>query len=102
MALSTVPDSTTGEIHENSLRCIPTQYAQGIIFDILLAFTLNRTVLAAISAYQQRSGIECMFKDCKSGGYNLEGCHAIESRLYTIVLLIEDCLYKRNYSRYRY
>ncbi|MBW4637651.1 MAG: Uma2 family endonuclease, partial [Gloeocapsa sp. UFS-A4-WI-NPMV-4B04] len=41
----TVPDSTTGEIHENSLRCIPTQYAQGIIFDILLAFTLNRTVL---------------------------------------------------------
>ncbi|MBW4641257.1 MAG: YdcF family protein [Gloeocapsa sp. UFS-A4-WI-NPMV-4B04] len=27
------------------MRCIPTQYAQGIIFDILLAFTLNRTVL---------------------------------------------------------
>ncbi len=46
------------------------------------------TLQAAITAYQQRSGIECMFKDCKSGGYNLEGCHAVESRLSTIVLLI--------------
>ncbi|WP_250126496.1 IS4 family transposase [Chroococcidiopsis sp. CCMEE 29] len=46
------------------------------------------TVRAAITAYQQRSGIECMFRDCKSGGYNLEGCHAIEVRLSAIVLLI--------------
>ena len=46
------------------------------------------TLQAAIAAYQQRSGIECMFKDCKSGGYNLEGCHAIEARLSAIVLLI--------------
>lgn len=29
-----------------------------------------------------------MFKDCKSGGYNLEECHAIEARLSAIVLLI--------------
>lgn len=29
-----------------------------------------------------------MFSDCKSGGYNLEGCHAIEARLSAIVLLI--------------
>jgi hypothetical protein len=43
---------------------------------------------SAITAYQQRSGIECMFRDCKSGGYNLEGCHAIEVRLSAIVLLI--------------
>lgn len=46
------------------------------------------TLSAAITAYQQRSGIECMFRDCKSGGYNLEGCHAIEVRLSAIVLLI--------------
>lgn len=46
------------------------------------------TIQAAITAYQQRSGIECMFKDCKSGGYNLEGCHACQSRLSAIVLLI--------------
>jgi hypothetical protein len=29
-----------------------------------------------------------MFKDCKSGSYNLEGCHAFEARLSTIILLI--------------
>lgn len=29
-----------------------------------------------------------MFNDCKSGGYNLEGCHACKLRLSTIVLLI--------------
>ena len=46
------------------------------------------TLQAAIAAYQKRCGIECMFKDCKSGGYNLEGCHAIEARLSAIVLLI--------------
>lgn len=46
------------------------------------------TVQVAVTAYQQRSGIECMFRDCKSGGYNLEGCHAIERRLSAIVLLI--------------
>lgn len=45
-------------------------------------------VQAATTAYQQRSGIECMFRDYKSGGYNLEGCHAIEVRLSAIVLLI--------------
>ena len=27
----------------------------------------------AISAYKQRMGIEEMFRDCKTGGYNLEG-----------------------------
>ncbi|CAA9291068.1 Enolase [uncultured Coleofasciculus sp.] len=46
------------------------------------------TLPAAITAYQQRTGIEAMFKDCKSGGYSLEGCHATEPRLGTIVLLI--------------
>jgi len=43
---------------------------------------------AALKAYQARSGIEAMFKDCKTGGYNLEGCHACESRLSSLVLII--------------
>jgi hypothetical protein len=43
---------------------------------------------AALKAYQARSGIEAMFKDCKTGGYNLEGCHACESRLMSLVLII--------------
>lgn len=46
------------------------------------------TIQAAVTAYQQRSGIECMFRDCKSGGYNLEGCHACKLRLSAVVLLI--------------
>lgn len=27
-----------------------------------------------IKVYKKRMGIEAMFKDCKSGGYNLEQC----------------------------
>ena len=33
-------------------------------------------------------GIEAMFKDCKSGGYNLEGAKANETRLNNLILLI--------------
>lgn len=43
-ALSTVPDSTTVEISENSLSCIRTQYTQCTTFS-LPGFGLNRTVL---------------------------------------------------------
>lgn len=34
-----------------------------------------------IKAYSKRMGIEAMFKDCKSGGYNLEQCQAKDERL---------------------
>lgn len=43
---------------------------------------------AALKAYKARSGIEAMFRDCKSGGYNLEDCKAPKERLTRIVLLI--------------
>ncbi len=43
---------------------------------------------AALDAYKARSGIEAMFKDCKSGGYNLEGSKASVERLTRVVLLI--------------
>ena len=43
---------------------------------------------ATLQAYKARSGIEAMFKDCKSGGYNLEDCKASQERLNRIVLLI--------------
>ena len=33
-------------------------------------------------------GIEAMFKDCKSGGYNLERCQASQQRLLSLILLI--------------
>jgi hypothetical protein len=43
---------------------------------------------AALDAYKARSGIEAMFKDCKTGGYNLEDSHASTERLTRLVLLI--------------
>lgn len=42
----------------------------------------------AIKAFKHRSGIEAMFKDCKTGGYNLEASHASEQRLVSLILLI--------------
>ena len=42
----------------------------------------------ALSAYKQRMGIEEMFRDCKSGGYNLEGSGLRGDRLIKIILLM--------------
>lgn len=42
----------------------------------------------ALEAFKARSGIEAMFKDCKTGGYNLEGSKASVERLTRLVLLI--------------
>ena len=41
-----------------------------------------------IKVYKARSGIEAMFKDCKTGGYNLEGSKASTERLTRLVILI--------------
>lgn len=43
---------------------------------------------SAIAAYRKRMGIEAMFKDCKTGGYHLEGSKASVQRLTSLVLLI--------------
>ncbi|MES1023400.1 IS4 family transposase [Gloeocapsa sp. BRSZ] len=42
----------------------------------------------AIKTYNQRYGIEAMFKDCRTGGYNLEGSKASPDRLIKLILLI--------------
>lgn len=41
-----------------------------------------------IKIYRHRMGIEAMFKDCKTGGYNLEGTKANTHRLNNLILLI--------------
>lgn len=41
-----------------------------------------------LKAYKKRMGIEAMFKDCKSGGYNLEQCQGKDERLLSLILLI--------------
>ena len=57
---------------------------------------------AAIAAYTRRMGIEMMFRDCKLGGYHLEGSKASTPRLNSLVLLIaiaytESCLRGNKY-----
>jgi hypothetical protein len=42
----------------------------------------------AIAAYKQRMGIEEMFRDCKSGGDNLEGSGLRGDRLIKMILLM--------------
>lgn len=42
----------------------------------------------AISAYKKRFCIEEMFRDCKSGGYNLEETKVSVARLNSLILLI--------------
>jgi hypothetical protein len=42
----------------------------------------------AVKAYKKRFGIEAMFRDCKTGGYNLEGSQASPDKLVRLILLI--------------
>ena len=43
---------------------------------------------SAVHIYKQRYGIEAMFKDCKTGGYNLEDSQTSPARLIKLILLI--------------
>lgn len=42
----------------------------------------------SIDTFKCRSGLEAMFKDCQTGGYNLEKSHANNQRLNSLILLI--------------
>ena len=46
------------------------------------------TPRSSFSTYKQRMGIEEMFRDCKTGGYDLEGTSLKENRLINIILLM--------------
>ena len=46
-----------------------------------------------IKIFASRGGIEAMFRDCKSGGYNLEGSQANTQRLTNLILLIAIAIY---------
>jgi len=41
-----------------------------------------------LKLYESRFGIEAMFKDCKTGGYNIEKTKVSEPRFLALVLLI--------------
>ena len=66
----------------------PKKSKQKILNEGWYILTNLESLAAALNAYKARSGIEAMFKDCKSGGYNLEDCKASQERLNRIVLLI--------------
>ncbi|MEG4964336.1 MULTISPECIES: hypothetical protein [unclassified Microcoleus] len=42
----------------------------------------------AIAAYKKRMGIEEMFRNCQTGGYNIEGSGLRGDRLVKIILLM--------------
>lgn len=42
----------------------------------------------ALEVYRARMGIEALFKDCKTGGYNLESSQASPQRLSSLILVI--------------
>ena len=44
------------------------------------------TLKQSIDIFKCRSGIEAMFKDCQTGGYNLERGHAHNQRLSSLIL----------------
>lgn len=46
------------------------------------------TYEAAVKIYAKRFGIEATSKDCKTGGYNLEGYEASGARLISLIFLI--------------
>jgi len=46
------------------------------------------SLTGAIQAYKKRMGIEEMFRDCKSGGYNLEGTGLRGNRLNSMILVM--------------
>jgi hypothetical protein len=50
--------------------------------------TSLKSLKLTLSFYAARWGIETMFKDCKTGGYNLEETKVNERRLLALVLLI--------------
>jgi hypothetical protein len=50
--------------------------------------TSLQSLKLTLSFYAARWGIETMFKDCKTGGYNLEKTQVNEPRLLAVVLLI--------------
>jgi hypothetical protein len=52
-----------------------------------------------INAYKQRMGIEEMFRDCKTGGYDIEGTSLKGNRLINMILLMTLGVHFRQYFK---
>jgi hypothetical protein len=58
----------------------------------------------AVKAYKKRFGTEAMFRDCKTGGYNLEGSQASPDKLVRLMKANcnrnDQCLVTRGKNQY--
>ncbi len=61
---------------------------EGSADEAWLILTNLNSLDESLNAYQKRFGIEEMFRDFKSGGYNLEGTKVSDKRLMTLILLV--------------
>ena len=71
----------------------PRNYQGMKVKDAWFILTDLGSLPLAISAYKQRMGIEEMFRDCKTGGYNLEGSGLRGERLIKMILLMTIAYY---------
>ncbi|MEG4521186.1 MULTISPECIES: transposase [unclassified Microcoleus] len=63
-------------------------YGAGKVDEAWFILTDLGSLPAAIDAYKQRMGIEEMFRECKTGGYDLEGNRLKGDRLINMILLM--------------
>jgi len=63
-------------------------YGKSQVKEAWFILTEGGSLPAAINAYKQRMGIEEMFRDCKKGGYDLEGTSLKGNRLINMILLM--------------
>lgn len=78
----------TGFAHFNLAGYHRRKYRGNVEPDGWFLLTNLDSLAEAIKAFKFRSGIEAMFKDCKTGGYNLESTYADGQRLIALILLI--------------
>ena len=72
----------------NLLNYKKQKYRQKSVFEKWYILTNLSSAEKIKKIYSQRMGIEAMFKDYKTGGYNLESAKANEIRLNNLILLI--------------
>lgn len=77
-----------GEGHFNMAGYYPRKYRGKVEPSGWHLLTNLSSLDATIIAFKRRSGIEPMFRDCKTGGYNLESTYTTGQRLLALILLI--------------
>nr|WP_245927556.1 IS4 family transposase [Aphanothece hegewaldii] len=72
----------------NLTGCWPRKYRGKVLDEGWFILTNLSSLSETLAVYRTRMGIEALFKDCKSGGYNLEDSQASPQRLSSLILVI--------------